>query len=599
MSQRSNILWVLYLTAFSFIFFSCRQNTELREQYESTYNYLQSAETSLTTLDSISLWEEIQKIPDHCIVKHIELKLLIGSKYLDLEDYPSAFSQLYAAYERSNSNKLNYHTGYALLKLARIFRETKNFDKSNQYIQELIGLSSKLDTANYLPSAYTEFATLEYQKANFQNAFKICEDALTKFPKANPFHKIEWENIMGLIHQKNERHQLAIQHFRTAIKYVETGKFERFGYLYGNLAIAQLALAYPLDTVLANLNLDLEKSLKHGQYESAIITALKLATLYQENGKSNDLILEKIQIADSLEAYNTISSTLDNDLKLRLKVISNMPQTYQQAYLKQLVAQYQQNLDRLRAYNTKKIETINKLALNVIKNEEKEFQIKKTRQLQFYIGLAFALSFLLILSIIAFSFKRRKLEKQISLQEFLTATQGQKIEALQLIEERAKETELKAIKISHYNNKLTEQLIQLVASKNTSPQLSDKAPPKQQITPLQEVPAVVHAKEYEIELAIISQQLSKKLATLTEEEIKYCAYIWLNLGSSEIAKLRGINLASVHKSRNRIRKKLSLDSNIDLKDWLQKLLPTNVISTESTPDNLIETETKNNKTQLS
>lgn len=58
---------------------------------------------------------------------------------------------------------------------------------------------------------------------------------------------------------------------------------------------------------------------------------------------------------------------------------------------------------------------------------------------------------------------------------------------------------------------------------------------------------------------------------LTPNELKLCAYIRLNLSSKEIAQLMHITSKAVEVSRYRLRKKLSLDSSVNLYEFLLKL----------------------------
>ncbi len=60
--------------------------------------------------------------------------------------------------------------------------------------------------------------------------------------------------------------------------------------------------------------------------------------------------------------------------------------------------------------------------------------------------------------------------------------------------------------------------------------------------------------------------------TLTQYEIKLSAYILLNLSSKEIAILLNISPDAVNKSRYRLRKKMNLDSHIDLFSYLSHFL---------------------------
>lgn len=55
---------------------------------------------------------------------------------------------------------------------------------------------------------------------------------------------------------------------------------------------------------------------------------------------------------------------------------------------------------------------------------------------------------------------------------------------------------------------------------------------------------------------------------LTSSDLKLCAYLRLNLTSKEIAPLLNISVKSVEIKRYRLRKKMNLDRNENLTDYI-------------------------------
>lgn len=66
-------------------------------------------------------------------------------------------------------------------------------------------------------------------------------------------------------------------------------------------------------------------------------------------------------------------------------------------------------------------------------------------------------------------------------------------------------------------------------------------------------------------------KLNKNFPKLTRGDLKLCTLIKLNLTSKEIAKLMGISLESVHTNRYRLRKKLRLEKDVSLTEFVAKL----------------------------
>ena len=66
------------------------------------------------------------------------------------------------------------------------------------------------------------------------------------------------------------------------------------------------------------------------------------------------------------------------------------------------------------------------------------------------------------------------------------------------------------------------------------------------------------------------KKLSAKFSELTIIDLKYCALLKLNLSGKEISKLLGVTEKSVHMARYRIRKKLNLNTDDNLLEFLNK-----------------------------
>lgn len=65
--------------------------------------------------------------------------------------------------------------------------------------------------------------------------------------------------------------------------------------------------------------------------------------------------------------------------------------------------------------------------------------------------------------------------------------------------------------------------------------------------------------------------LLKQNPTLKKRDLQLCVYIRLGINNKEIAKLLGIEDASIYKARHRLKKKLSLEKNLDLNQFLLNL----------------------------
>jgi DNA-binding CsgD family transcriptional regulator len=64
------------------------------------------------------------------------------------------------------------------------------------------------------------------------------------------------------------------------------------------------------------------------------------------------------------------------------------------------------------------------------------------------------------------------------------------------------------------------------------------------------------------------KRLSEKYSHLSPNDYRLCAYLRMNLSSKEIATLMNISLRGVEASRYRLRRRLNLDTEINLTDYL-------------------------------
>jgi DNA-binding CsgD family transcriptional regulator len=70
---------------------------------------------------------------------------------------------------------------------------------------------------------------------------------------------------------------------------------------------------------------------------------------------------------------------------------------------------------------------------------------------------------------------------------------------------------------------------------------------------------------------VLFKKLKETYTELTPRELSLCAYLRMNISSKEIATLMNISTRGVEISRYRIRKKLGLDRNANLTDFMMNL----------------------------
>ena len=67
------------------------------------------------------------------------------------------------------------------------------------------------------------------------------------------------------------------------------------------------------------------------------------------------------------------------------------------------------------------------------------------------------------------------------------------------------------------------------------------------------------------------ERLKAKYPKLTQGDLKLCALIKLNFSSKDMARLMGISVESVHTTRYRLRKKLGLNREDNLTEFITSI----------------------------
>ena len=66
-------------------------------------------------------------------------------------------------------------------------------------------------------------------------------------------------------------------------------------------------------------------------------------------------------------------------------------------------------------------------------------------------------------------------------------------------------------------------------------------------------------------------RLQQKAPDLSSADLKICALIKLNFSGKEMAHLLGISLGSVHVARHRLRKKMDLERDVNLTNFINSI----------------------------
>ncbi len=204
-----------------------------------------------------------------------------------------------------------------------------------------------------------------------------------------------------------------------------------------------------------------------------------------------------------------------------------------------------------------------------ILKEQKLLKLEHKQKISFlrFILLFVTLFFLILFSLVVFkNLKRKHKREKIILKE------KQKLK----LKETKKTIELK-------NKELAKSALQLIEKDEFIISLKNELTKNKETLNVSDINKIVKSiksgvgsnwKEFEARFIDINQgfykNIKKDFPSLTQTDLKICALIKLNFSSKDMASLLGISMESVHTSRYRLRKKLKLERNDNLSEFVSK-----------------------------
>jgi len=496
---------------------------------------------------------------------------------------------------------------------------TKDIDILN-YARLLNNKASVYTKMGYYDSAIVNFReSLEYREKNNAGPEYIAPTLL---------------NIGGVCY-KNENYNLAIRYFTDAIKlYKNLDDKKRVASCYSNLGMASKALGdtlkaieyfekslkirKPIDDirgqiiVLNNLSSTFLQSNslvkakeyiikalnlnKNERYKASLaITLQNMGTYYQKIGKNKQAIEYALKSLNIMKSSG--SRSIYEDVYLLLS------QAYESIgnYKMSLVYYKEQKLVHDSIFDAESRANYNKLQLELettkkekeigfLKKEREnralEHQMLKNWQIA---TVLISLSIILLIAVIAISiYSKRKKDKQIHLQKEIVHRKENELSKSELEKSKLKEIELQQ-SILYKSKQLSTHALHMM-QKNTMLQemqldiktLSKKAniedkPDYNRIN--QQIKQSLRSQKdwdvFKLYFEDINKNFYQKLKeinpALTTNDHRLCALIKLNMTSKEMASVLNVAPNSIKSSRYRLKKKLGLDVEADLEEFVKGL----------------------------
>ncbi len=493
-----------------------------------------------------------------------------------------------------------------------------DFEKSaHNYEKSIEFFSTKKDTFNLINSI-NELSELYGHNLNYSKAYDGYWKALFLAEKSgDKFSKSRIHQSLGWLYSFYNRNAKALENFANALEiskklssenkisadYVISDYFSMTNYYTYNrdfeTASKYLDSSYlyfrPKFEGDKNYFLESERAFllanegKYAQAEESLMSSYK----YFKENKESYLVIIHYFLAKLYQGKNEMDkSKFHYNQSLKISSLHNSHMNYRIINHKELSKLYYDSKDYKKAFFHIKeaLGLENKIFGINSKNNEYLFEIKDQYRLQKQqqeltikerrlseLGSKQKISFLssillfaILIFLIATSFIVFKNLKQKHKTEKRILKQKQQLK----LKENKKAIELKNKELAKSALQLIEKDEFIVGLKNALSQNKESLNPNSINKIIKSIQSGVGSnwKEFEARFIDINQNfyknIKKDFPSLTQTDLKICALIKLNFSSKDMASLLGISVESIHTSRYRLRKKLSLERNDNLVEFI-------------------------------
>jgi len=509
--------------------------------------------------------EEAYKISGRINDKKSEIRSLIqmGRNYIRVSDYKKATECAENALELAEHSKSEDEKARARGILSVIFFEIGDFDKSAKFDFENLKYYEQINDQEQIGLVLGNIGTDFVNQNNYEKGLEFLKKSLEIAVKINDVEGIayQYNNIASIYFEYFKDYRVALSYYKKALKANNSlGDIQQQGIYLMNLGLCYSKL---------NEN---DSILKYYLESSSIFKNQKNQFLYSEcQTLIGDYYFKIHDISRSLGYANeALKISQENNLLENIKSASHL-----------LHSIYLNIKDTAQAYKYALIEDNAEDSLFVLQNNKEvyklEFQynyekLDKVRQIarqrKDNLMLVIILSLVsgLIIIILFFSRHRIKakkvlLEKQSIEKELEFKNKGLTINLMSLMKKNELLSDISSNLLEIEKSAKTSETRKALSTISTKIRHSseDKIL-KEFSTQFQEV----HAGFYE--------KLLSSYPDLTQNELKLCAFLKLNMSTKDISELTGQSIIAIENGRYRLRKKLRIpNSNTSLVTFLTQI----------------------------
>lgn len=469
----------------------------------------------------------------------------------------------------------------------------KDLGDNKQAMEKYLLASRLAKSMNWntgLAKSYNNLSELYYEQSNFEKAEQMLKEAAAINLKTNQNNDLEINfNNLGVIYYKQKRYKESLDYYNKALALLVPKDFFARAALYTNISqVYKSKKQYQVASEYLTKALELQKKTHNDHY---ILTAIRdLAEIQALSGKKADALRLSDKALTLCRKLNIPSETAET-YRILTDASLALGDT---AQAMQYMLSHETISDSIRQATDKeslhKLLSVYEVEMLKYKNQEleqsykiKELTIGRQRLILAGVGVIFLLSLLLFY----FLFKKNKAEQE---KKRLIAEHKEQLlyNERQLFEKNRKEME---IEIDFKNRQLTSYTLNQVSTSEFNQRIVEKLEllkktnPNQSVNDIKQglgdvIREICHysdnsvSEEFKAYFNSVHpsffDNISKANPSLTGNELRLCAFLRLGLSTKEIASLTFREIRSVESARNRLRKKIELDVDMNLNSYLAR-----------------------------
>ena len=590
MKTKVGLLLVILLLRDVFFLFGQKQDSKVGDQKlerelaiaDSLHQH--SWEKSIQFLDSLSMQNQNDENLGRIYLK-------IASILNKEQFYESSLKYL----EKALNPEIQITSGKLLSELnlesGKVHRRLGNYDQAIKYDLNALRLVEQMDDPGKKALIFNYIGIDHYRYHNYTEAVKYFKHSLEIRKQINDSIGIAdcWNNL-GMVYDDMNKQDSALIFYQKSLDiYKSQNEYDGIAAANNNMA----GIYYhrnDLQQVMKLMNKSLEIRRKGKDKRKLSFTLLNTASLYYSQGdmeKSLQLNLEGLQLAEQIGAKSQKKIAYEglSDVYYALGNYKKAHE-YQVLYNQVKDSIFEENKSRAIAEMNIRFETEKKEIENqFLRNENKA----KTRNIILLLFLAMVLIALVFLLIYYLRLRNLNLKQQ----KELTANEiSKKEQEKKHLEDKVfAEKQINKLQKDKYESELELKNKQLMSStlnlvnknevlgsiKNRISSLDLAYTDKREVISMinQNLDVDANWKSFRLDFEEVHpgffNRLNDSYPGLSETYQKICAYLRIDLTSKEIADLMNVSIAAVNKNRQRLRKKLNLPAEANLKEFLSKM----------------------------